>query len=73
MCVAMAANCKLKTTINHFPPGTSVTTVDAVRPDMLVPSYDIILPDGTMSWAYDYEIEWSDECQSSLSIPTSGA
>ena len=63
----------LKATINHFPPGTPIKTIDPVRPDMLVPSYDIILPDGTMSWAYDYEIEWSDECQPSPNTPTSAA
>lgn len=63
----------LKSPINKFPPGTPITLVDKVRPDMLVPSYDIYLPDGTMSWAYDYEIEWSDECQPSPSTPTSAA
>lgn len=60
MCVAMAANCKLKTTINHFPPGTEVKMVDQPRPDMLVPCYDIVLPDGTLSWAYDYELDFQE-------------
>ncbi len=61
----------LKSTINKFPPGTPVKFVDTIRPDMLVPSYDIVLPDGTMSWAYDYELEFT--CQSSPNIQTSAA
>ena len=58
----------LKSPINKWPAGTPVNVVDTPRPDMLVPTYDIILPDGTVSWAYDYELEFS--CQPSLSIPT---
>lgn len=53
-------NAKLKTTVNKFPPGTPVKMVDLPRPDMLVPCYDIVLPDGTLSWAYDYELDFQE-------------
>ena len=62
----------LKTTINKFSAGTPVKTVDHPRPDMLVPTYDIILPDGTMSWAYDYEIEWDTPDEPNLRNPSEG-
>lgn len=60
----------LKATINKFPPGTPIKVIDEPRPDMLVPSYDIVLPDGTVSWAYDYEIEWSQSCHPSSATQT---
>lgn len=62
----------LAATINGYPPGTPVKIVlDERHTVELGTSYDIILPDGTMSWAYLDEIMWSEPCQVSLSTPTS--
>jgi hypothetical protein len=70
----MATDYKLKTTINKFPPGTPVQIqLDPKYTVELGTSYDIVLPDGTQSWAYLDEIEWSESCQPSPSIPTSAA
>jgi len=62
----------LTATINGHGPGTLVKIVLDERYTVeLGTSYDIILPDGTMSWAYLDEIDWSASCQPSPSIPTS--
>jgi hypothetical protein len=68
----MATDYKLKTTINKFPPGTPVKIVlDPRHTVELGTSYDIVLPDGTLSWAYLDEIEWSEECLPLQNTPTS--
>lgn len=62
----------LRATINGNPPGTAVKVrLDERHSVELGTSYDITLPDGTMSWAYLDEIEWSEECLPSRSTPTS--
>lgn len=60
----------LKSTINRFPPGTPIKVVDHGGYDLLGTIYDIILPDGVESWAYDYEIDWRDQCHPSSATPT---
>ena len=67
-------NATLRATVNKFPPGTPVKVrLDARHTVELGTSYDIVLPDGTQSWVYLDEIEWSEECQPSPNIPTSAA
>lgn len=59
-------NATLKTTINKFPPGTPVKIqLDPKHTVELGTSYDIVLPDGTLSWVYLDEVEWREECHRS--------
>jgi hypothetical protein len=66
----MAADYKLKTPLGPHPAGTPIKVVDPHGYDLLGSIYDIILPDGSSSWAYDYEIDWSQTCHPSSTTQT---
>lgn len=60
----------LRATINGNPPGTPVKVrLDEQHTVELGTSYDIVLPDGTLAWAYLDEIEWNSEDANPVGSP----